>query len=283
MKKSEIILVHTGNTFPEHLNYCIGQLKKYNQKIHLIISGKLLEFVKDEEIEICIEEDLHDEYYKTYRPNLDPIFRDGFLVRTSSRFILINNYVNMKKMENFFHIENDILIYDDLRLLKKILMEGDYDHSFVIDSESRCIPSIVYFKNGSSTKLLSDFIIENGKNDDMINLFNFFIKHKSKSANLPIIPDSFRQNSKLNYSNLYEKVNSIFDAAAIGQYLGGVDPRNIPHDTTGFINEGCVFDPSCFKYKWINSEPFMVLENGSEVKINNLHIHSKNLKRFINL
>ena len=82
---------------------------------------------------------------------------------------------------------------------------------------------------------------------------------------------------------MYEKVNSIFDAAAIGQYLGGVDPRNIPYDTTGFINEGCVFDPSNFKYKWINSEPFMVLENGHEVKINNLHIHSKNLKRFINL
>jgi hypothetical protein len=283
MNKIEIILVHTGNTFPENLNYCIEQLKKYNFKIHLIISRKLMNFIKDEEIEICVEEDLNDEYYNTYKPNLDSIFRDGFFVRTSSRFILINNYVNIKKIKNFFHIENDVLIYDDLKLLKKTLMFDDYDHSFVIDSESRCIPSVVYFKDGTSTKLLSDFLIENGHKDDMRNLFDFFMKYKSKSANLPIIPDFFRQNYKLNYSNLYEKVNSIFDAAAIGQYLGGVDPRNIPYDTTGFVNEECIFNPSNYKYKWVNSEPFMVLENGGLVKINNLHIHSKNLKKFMNI
>ena len=80
--------------------------------------------------------------------------------------------------------------------------------------------------------------------------------------------------------------NSIFDAAAIGQYLGGVDPRNIPGDTTGFINETCVVNYSYYKFIWkfnliLNIyQPYILIDN-IEILINNLHIHSKSLKKFI--
>jgi hypothetical protein len=75
---------------------------------------------------------------------------------------------------------------------------------------------------------------------------------------------------------MYETFNSIFDGAAIGQYLGGIhsDPN-----LKGFINEKTVFNVAKYNYIWENDEPFMVyLDN--KIKINNLHIHSKNLKQF---
>ena len=76
---------------------------------------------------------------------------------------------------------------------------------------------------------------------------------------------------------------SIFDAAAIGQYLGGGDPRNGTHGP-GFINESCIFNPSLLVYEWLEDlegrkVPFAVY-GGEKFRVNNLHIHSKNLWQF---
>jgi len=78
----------------------------------------------------------------------------------------------------------------------------------------------------------------------------------------------------------------IFDAAAIGQFIGGVDPRNCPDDTRGFINETCVI-----KYNdegtilWKNCDgfvkPFLQTREAREIPIFNLHIHSKALNLYV--
>jgi hypothetical protein len=76
--------------------------------------------------------------------------------------------------------------------------------------------------------------------------------------------------------------NVIFDAAAMGQYVGGVDPRNIPGDTRGFVNETCVIK-YCYEGQifWEIedgvSKPFFRTNFGKVLKIFNLHIHSKEL------
>ena len=76
----------------------------------------------------------------------------------------------------------------------------------------------------------------------------------------------------------------IFDAAAIGQYLGGVDPRNIEGDTRGFINETCIIKYNKYKFEWIKIDelfiPHIIIDS-NKYKICNLHIHCKNLKNFM--
>ena len=78
----------------------------------------------------------------------------------------------------------------------------------------------------------------------------------------------------------------IFDAAAIGQFIGGVDPHNCPNNTRGFINETCVI-----KYNdegtilWRNCDgflkPFLQTREAREIPIFNLHIHSKALTLYV--
>ena len=78
----------------------------------------------------------------------------------------------------------------------------------------------------------------------------------------------------------------IFDAAAIGQFIGGVDPHNCPNDSRGFINETCVI-----KYNnegtilWKNCDgflkPFLQTREAREIPIFNLHIHSKELTLYV--
>ena len=82
-------------------------------------------------------------------------------------------------------------------------------------------------------------------------------------------------------------LNYIFDGPALGQFLGGVDPRNCKENTIGFINETCDFKPypsicdiyfkneNSLKIPYIKSK-----ETNIEQQIVNLHIHCKELHKF---
>jgi len=78
----------------------------------------------------------------------------------------------------------------------------------------------------------------------------------------------------------FDNFNYIFDGAAIGQYLGGVDPANISSNTIGFVNETCIIKFNKYSFVWKDKKPFIIIR-GKEYPIFNLHIHSKNLKMFI--
>ena len=104
------------------------------------------------------------------------------------------------------------------------------------------------------------------------------IRGKNESRWLKILLNSLKNQN-------YKNFEIIFDAAAMGQYLGGVDPRNIPGDTTGFINETCIIKYDKYHFKWKEEDnvrrPFLVTEDGNWVRIFNLHIHCKDLEKFI--
>ena len=168
----------------------------------------------------------------------------------------------------------------------------------VFDNDDRCIPSFIYASDKNSMSHLAAFMVENaylGKNDmEVLGLYKKQCPAKIK--NLPIIPDSYHEVYSLEsssgcktqdpsgYSANFNKFQSIFDAAAIGQYFGGVDPRNGP-SAPGFINELCLFNPANLNYEAKFDEqgrliPYLLFQD-KKYRINNLHIHSKNLKQFL--
>ena len=286
MSKVDIVLVHTGNYFYDYINDCIYQLNKYNFNVHIIISEKLKSKINSN-VNIYIEEDLLDDSISSFSiKNIDNNFRDGFWNRCSSRFLLLAKYAKIKNLENFFHIENDVLLFSNFEDIKTSSMNTEKDLLIIADSFNRCVPSVVFFKNKEICQELSDFIINNNTVSDMHNLFLFFENNRNRVDNFPIFPDGFSdkyfiENKNINFQNGFNNFNSIFDGAAIGQYLGGIDPVNSGfRETIGFVNESCIFKVSKYKYIWENNEPFILVDN-KKVKINNLHIHSKNLKMFI--
>lgn len=277
--KTKVILVHTGTIFPNHINYCITNLLRFNIDIHLILSKNLHSNIIDTNIKLVCAEDYEDYKYKTFElKNHDTNYKDNFWQRTSSRFFIINNYVKTNNIEDFFHIENDVLLFSDLSKENEILKEMKHDMFVVIDSENRCIPSIIWFKNYNIINSLTDFIHSNNHNNDMSNIFQFYLTNKDKVSNLPILPsnNNLRNNTNFNYSNNFDIFNSIFDAAAIGQYLGGID--NVEYNSVGYISPDSIFDVSNFEYVWEDGIPYMIFDN-KKTKINNLHIHSKKLDK----
>jgi hypothetical protein len=120
--------------------------------------------------------------------------------------------------------------------------------------------------------------------NDMAN-FSIIKNKTGLIKTLPIFPKNNSNNKEIQFvSENYDKFNYIFDAAAMGQYLGGIDPRNNPNNTVGFINETCVIKYNNCKFTWATIDdikrPFLKI-NDMHLRIFNLHIHHKDLNNFM--
>lgn len=274
-----LILVHSGDRFPDHINDCIELASRQNFQIHLILEKKFHNRINQSKIQLVDLEAVSNSNYKQYRlNNYDTHFRSGFFYRTSSRFILIDNYIKLNDIKSCFHIENDIAIFSDLVKARFILDNSPYDTAIIMDNPLRCVPSIVWYKNYVASDRLANFIYNNNHLDDMKNLAIYFHQYRNHVTNLPIVPfDLIDQQYNINFGNMYNKFESIFDGAAIGQYMYGIDN---PAETKGFINETTIYDMSKLRPVLNNNMPEVNKDNKA-VKINNLHMHCKNLNQLL--
>jgi hypothetical protein len=277
-----IILTCIKN-FQEYILINIEQLIKLGHKnIYIITNKEFFNYFEKYISNIILIDvyDLSENYNFISNTTLDKSFRDGFWFLTSLRFFYIYELINKYNLEDVFHLENDVLIYYNCHEIIKYINKNYMYIPF--DSYKRNIASILYIPNKTIFKNILDNY--NYKINDMEN-FSYIKNKTGLIQNLPI----FIKNDNLTKEQKFVSENSeifpfIFDAAAIGQYLGGVDPRNINGNTEGFVNETCVIKYNNYKFlfKQIDGikKPFIVI-NDIEMPIFNLHIHSKNLSKFI--
>jgi hypothetical protein len=281
---AQLILIHIGPELPLFINDCIKQARLFTQiEIHVLVNkcntGKIDDF---DNIIVSALEDIpiqpeHQHFIDNTR--LDVSFRNGFWRYTTERFYYLYDYSVFKNLIDIFHIETDNLIYRDftknLSYFQTRLMWATFD------STNRCIPGFVYFKNSWILQQLARFILSQSGNDMVVlsNFKNIFIRDVGY---LPIIK-SYQDPIPEQYSHEADNFNCLFDAACVGQYVGGVDPNNSGgQDTTGFINETCIFkcDRVDFEWRVINNLKVPYL-NG--LPLTNLHIHCKNLQKWMSI
>jgi hypothetical protein len=151
---------------------------------------------------------------------------------------------------------------------------------YPFDAPSRAICSLMFVPNHEY--LLPIISHYDFKKNDMENCAHFWKTNRDICSTFPIIHS---HTDAPFLSENFSSFNKIFDAAAIGQYLGGVDPRNTPGDTRGFVNETCLVDYSKYKFVWMFDtilklyKPYIMI-NSTYIPIVNLHIHSKRLHNF---
>lgn len=292
-----IVFIHLGPKIPDYSDISIEQARLFNPEANIFLlanqealARKTLQNAIPIPVETLPKTAEHKEFIKrcTY---------PGDLWRYSAeRFLVLDDFLQNNRLERVFHLENDVMLYADLSLLMPVF--DKYRIGAAFDNDHRCIPSILFFRNAAAIKPLAkhfvDYFMALGQDMRVIADFKntagaYYIKP------LPIIFPSYASHYPLAstaghlpktpafYSLNFDAFQSIFDAAAIGQYLGGIDP-NYHRPVQGFVNESCLFNPSHFTYEWIPDEkgrkvPYLLFQN-EKVKINNLHIHSKNLGAF---
>jgi len=267
----KIVLVNLFN-HQDYIHDNIANLQRFhNHDIVVITDEKFVhKFLNTTVIPI---ESLIPEY-REFTQNIANSFRSGFWQLASYRFRVLLAYMKKYNIENIIHLENDVMVFENMENIPfhdrtKILL--------TMDNPNRCIPSIMFLPNHRVLeKCMACF--QSHKND----MENWAISfNKNKDLHIDTLPIGISCKNHPHYGG------AIFDAAAIGQYLGGIDPRNTSPGkvTVGFVNETCIFDYSKFTFTWKpnrdnNLCPFVVIGH-EEFPIINLHVHSKNLKQFM--
>lgn len=223
---------------------------------------------------------LNDSFNFKNKTSLDNNFRNGFWMLSSLRLFVIYEFMKQYNIKNVIHLENDVLVYYNCEILLNYINPNKIYIPF--DCYARNIASIIYIPDAEIFKTILNKYDVN-KND----MENFAIlKKETKLIEIfPIFPQKNASTPEEQFvSENSNIIPYIFDAAAMGQFLGGVDPRNISGNTVGFINETCIIKYNLYNFKWITidniNKPFLTIHNETH-PIFNLHIHSKNLQKFM--
>ncbi len=300
-----IVFVHIGKEIPEYLETAIEQARLFNDAEIILVGNEGAIKARPslaKHLTVCVScESLHkskehEELIQTAK--LDRDFREGFWFCAVERFFYLQDLINQHKLEHVIHLESDNMLYADVFTLCPIFQKH-YPHlGITCDNNERCIPGFVYIAGAKSINHLAKFLVTQAKKGipDMEAIGAYYKKYGEPHAKLlPIImreyPESLGLKSayggkvkhRFSFCKHVDTFRAIFDAAAIGQFFGGIDPRNGP-SRPGFINERCCFDPSRLKYTWRADNkgrqvPYATFR-GCTCRINNLHIHSKQLDMF---
>lgn len=220
-----------------------------------------------------------------------PDFRGGFWRLAAKRLFLVYEYIRGCDARGCIHLENDVLLYATPAELAAFAFDREKVY-VTMDHANRCIPGIVYIPNHRAlSNLFDDY---DYAQSDMVNLARFYNRNRERCEAFPIIKRNRCYPNLDMYSKNFEQFRGVFDAAAIGQYVGGVDPRNGPgggaaaaepreRSSRGFVNETCVVDYSRYRFcsRKRGALYFPHARIGGEwVPVFALHVHSKRVREF---
>jgi hypothetical protein len=295
----EIVFVHIGDSLPPYLEMAISQARLFNEEclITLIASEKALQKNPCSAcIPICYEQlpitPEHREFQKR-----TPL-REEYMRYTSERFLYLYDYMKACNKKNVFHLENDVLLYVDLKRLLPTFQKHYPGIATTFENSEKCVAGFVFISEALAMQRLAKFFAKKAVFGmaDMKVLAQFWKEQKPFIDCLPTVMPQYLVDralhnlqdgpkTKMRYSKWIEEFCSLFDGASIGVFLDGLDPakgKNLP----GSLVMG-VFDPKDFCYMWKVDEegrkiPYLVY--GDYVyRINNLHIASKRLEKFLSL
>lgn len=326
-----LVYVHIGTNVPDYIYDSIYQsllINGYSSKIYILIEDSVINECKEKiynfnlknyydkpfyfenmieiiPLSVLNDELFEEENFKKYQNILNnkfnklTEFRDGFWVSTTARFFYIHTFMRIFDIKNVFHIENDVMIYKKLNFLydyiNSNIIKNNMDNidkiCMIQDAPNRVIPSLMFFPNADKLYELTAHITNTLEHS------NVFMNDMNL---LGLFSDKYLLTNNPTIINNNETI--IFDGAAIGQYLGGVDTKNLPQEdnvdmmlinnpSKGFINETSIFKPNECEYMKnnvyiddikFNSKVFSCSQKNKNkiFHIANLHIHSKQLYQF---
>jgi hypothetical protein len=251
MAALEIVLVHTGtDALPVHLRRTASITARVAPRATLTL---LVNRPHCAEVQrwnaafkvVCIDDlaagHAHQQFAATSALNRQ--FRGGFWYHTTHRFFVLADYMRSTDARPVIHLENDVVLYAD----PSDLLQAFQAHArFAVPLDrTRAIASMVWLADSGVADALAQHLLEVPASNDMEALNAFVQAHPELARPLPTLPLAYARSKGLDeqrYCAGHAAFGGVFDAAAIGQYVGGVDRQNNPHDSRFFVNESSDLD-----------------------------------------
>lgn len=228
---------------------------------------------------------------------------EGFWRNCLRRFFVLESFMKAENVNCVFHLENDVICYHPFdKILKTIT--SNYDKSSMIstfDHDERCVPGFNFIPDAKSLSLITNYALNNLTAD--LGMNDMRILGLARIQLGPLVLDSFpicpprtvmrnlknetpKQLSWMSPARKFEVFEAIFDAAALGQFIDGTDPNVTPHYGIGFINETCYVNyAKDSRIRIENGKPEISFRSNNFKRwygVVTLHIHSKNVAKFLN-
>lgn len=286
-EKPVITLVELGSTFKYHIYDCLDQLQHMSPTARIIFivdnenTAFHLSFKKG--IEVYMYDQSKDKRCQDVIANLG----GGLFSLSLIRFFAIEHCMKELKLERCFHMEHDNLVYVDTSyVMSRCRVVYGNKLGITRDSVKRCIAGFMYIGSIESLHQLNNFFEKEQYSDaEMALMAQFMTKHPEYADNLPLTPGNYNTQSDL--GRYVDKFKLVFDAAAVGQWIGGIDTIHSNKDTRGFVNETAEYKVQYgdLAFKWVLDEKgrrVPMLQYGTNyVRLVNLHIHSKQLHLYL--
>lgn len=275
------VLIHLGEQVPEYLEDCIEMCLERGMKVMVYLDASTLpEWLNTHTIQLVRPDHLtpaKDPSYTTFLAshpfyqNDDMLhFRNGFYNKCLERFFVLHRLIDHFQLTDVIHLENDVLLYQDPWQILPTLRTKEIASVFM--NEKRCVPGFFYVRDSQAMKRVCEFMATSQEND-MDTLGNYARMYPARVLKLPRLPKEM-----LAWQGA---IPCLFDAAPIGQFLGGPDPRN-GAGGPGFINPDADYQVDTWTIQWTPEGPYCTGDGvpGASAKIGMLHVHCKNLKAF---
>jgi hypothetical protein len=286
------ILIHLGQMFPDHVNICIQQIRKWNpdERIVFVADGihqekvtAACEFVPLESVPCGMKRVAFQE-----RCVLDSKFRGGFWKFSTERLFVLEDYLDFAGINECIHIENDNMVYFSVENMLPTLRKEYSGLAAPYLGKGELTFGILYVKEASALYDMNVFILglsHTGDNEMRLGC-RFFLMNHEEADFLPTVSNECEiRDSDYVFATAHgEAFRGVWDAAAYGQHLGGIDERNGGGRQVGFVNETCAFRTDQFEFTWADSDGLKyprAHRHGHSWPIYVLHIHSKQLEEFV--
>lgn len=289
-----IVMFHSGKELPSFLECNFKQLRLFNPSI-------IVYFITDQEhlrsplFEMySIRPVNKDSFYSDKIRHFELLYGRGandFWTITATRLIYIENFMQQYNLREVYHFENDVLIYFDFRDYNSTFRKLFQNMAITVGGPDKAMTGLFYIRSYKPLCKMTQFFlnilkeygvkgIKNRYKMDMVNEMTLMKAYASESVELEGLPTMpFGE-----YATHYPNFHSLFDPASWGQYVGGTmseGPGAKPTDH--FIGKLLLSHPE-YSVIWKSEKdralPYFKYD-GEEIRINNLHIHSKNLHKYL--
>lgn len=297
------VMVHIGCTSgpyittsrpPEWLAYAVEQYFTFNDsELYILTDQENIPYLPKHSglVPVAIESyysDKIDRFHAVYK--CAP--RDFWTV-AATRLIYLENFMRENNLRHIYHFENDVLLYFNITEYHSVFRRLYPSVAITPEGPQKVLTGFIYIDNYEALADMTEFFVEmleqygeDGLREkygvitvhEMLLMAEYGKGHKDCVAYLPIIPFG-------EHSQGFNEFGAIFDPISWGELVDGTREGGRPGSRfpRSYIGQIVVENPD-YAIVWRIQNglwcPYFSYD-GNLAKINNLHIHSKNLMAFM--
>jgi len=289
----EVHFVYLGTSLPRYAISSIELAARYSGlNVHLIGNAQMARSLRRSPTRFTAVENFYNqaEFREASKNVTAPnSFRQGFWLKTLERFFVLSQYMSTENLDSIFHAELDQLLFRVDFLLPKLDEAGQRGLFLPFHTAEKAVASLLYCNSQSTLRSLLDFASTSDTfSNEMMLIANWAKYNPGQVFPLPTLASEVNTSARppLEVPTLKsDQIGGVVDAAQLGQWVAGIDPRNVPIldlPLTKFVDkqEESLLSRQQLSRLNFNFNPqdgILNVEYDKKfaVKLYNLHIHSK--------